>query len=179
MRRLVIVVVSLLALMAGFYLSYQLNTSPPPMPEKPAYKSRVGTHQPDFKLLSNTGDTVTNADFAGKTTLINFWATWCVPCREEMPMLMELHAEYVARGFQVVGIALDEVEQVNRFIDEINISYPILVGEADVMATNANFGNVTGVLPYSVLVDKNGIIRWQYAGEVDRDEISELIDSLL
>jgi len=107
-RRLIIVVVSLLALMAGFYLSYQLNTSPPPMPEQPANKSLVGTLQPDFKLLSNTGDTVTNADFAGKTTLINFWATWCVPCREEMPMLMELHTEYAPRGFQVVGIALDD-----------------------------------------------------------------------
>jgi len=85
----------------------------------------------------------------------------------------------MTRGFQVVGIALDEVEQVNRFIGEINISYPILVGEADVMVTSAAFGNVTGALPYSVLVDQSGIIRWQYAGEVDRDEISELIDSLL
>ena len=92
---------------------------------------------------------------------------------------MELHSEYAARGFQVVGIALDEVQQVNRFIKEINISYPILVGQADVMATSAAFGNVTGVLPYSVLVDKNGIIRWLHAGEVDRDEISRLIDGFL
>ena len=94
-------------------------------------------------------------------------------------MLMELHSEYAARGFQVVGIALDEVQQVNRFIEEINISYPILVGEVDVMATSAAFGNTTGVLPYSVLVDKDGIIRWQYAGDVDRDEISSLLDDLL
>lgn len=179
MRRLVIATVSVLALLAGFYLSVQINTSPSSIPQMPRNQDLVGIQQPDFELLSNTGESVTNAAFIGKTTLINFWATWCVPCREEMPMLMELHTEYAARGFQVVGIALDEVEQVNRFIGEINISYPILVGEADVMATNAAFGNVTGVLPYSVLVDKNGIIRWQYAGEVDRDEISELIDSLL
>jgi peroxiredoxin len=178
-RRLTIVTVSLLALMAGLYLSARLNTSPPSIPEKPGNQNLVGTQQPDFELRSNTGKPVTNAAFAGKTTLINFWATWCVPCRAEMPMLMELHSEYATRGFQVVGIALDDVQQVNRFIEEINISYPILVGEADVMATSAAFGNVTGVLPYSVLVDKNGIIRWQHAGEVDRDEISRLIDGFL
>ena len=179
MRRLTLATVSLLALLAGFYLSSKLNTNSPPIPELPAQKSLVGNQQPDFKLLSNTGQPVTNTDFAGKTTLINFWATWCVPCRKEMPMLMELHSEYAARGFQVVGIALDEVQQVNRFIEEINISYPILVGEVDVMATSAAFGNTTGVLPYSVLVDKDGIIRWQYAGDVDRDEISSLLDDLL
>lgn len=179
MRRLTIVTVSLLALLAGFYLSVQINTSPPQLTQMPGNHDLVGKQQPDFKLFSNTGESVTHAAFSGKTTLINFWATWCVPCRKEMPMLMELHSQYAARGFQVVGIALDELEPVNRFIKEINISYPILVGEADVMATSADFGNVTGVLPYSVLVDKEGIIRWQYAGEVDRVEISELLDSLL
>ncbi len=179
MRRLTLVTVSLLALMAGLYLSARLDVSPQFISEKPGKQNLVGHQQPDFELLSNTGEPVTNAAFAGKTTLINFWATWCVPCRAEMPMLMELHSEYAARGFQVVGIALDEVRQVNRFIKEINISYPILVGEVDVMATSAAYGNVAGVLPYSVLVDKSGIIRWQHAGEVDRDEISRLIDSLL
>jgi thiol-disulfide isomerase/thioredoxin len=178
-RRLTLVTVSLLALLAGFYLSVKLNSGPPSIPEPPANTSLVGSHQPVFELLSNKGEPVTNADFAGKTTLINFWATWCVPCRKEMPMLMELHTEYAPRGFQVVGIALDEVQPVNRFIEEISISYPILVGEADVMATSAAFGNITGVLPYSVLVDKDGIIRWQHAGDVDRDEISSLLDDLL
>jgi len=178
-RRLTLVTVSLLALMAGLYLSARLNVSPKFIPEKPGKQNLIGTQQPDFELLSNTGEPVTNAAFAGKTTLINFWATWCVPCRAEMPMLMELHSEYAARGFQVVGIALDEVQQVNRFIKEINIGYPILVGQTDVMATSAAFGNVTGVLPYSVLVDKGGIIRWQHAGEVHREKISELLEELL
>ena len=94
-------------------------------------------------------------------------------------MLMELHSEFANRGFQVVGIALDDVEQVNKFITEFGISYPILVGEADVMLTSAAYGNVAGVLPYSVLVDKNGIIRWQYAGEIERDELTKLIVELL
>lgn len=179
MRRSVIAIVSLIALLAGLYLSVQLNTSPPPIPQLPGNDNLVGSLQPDFELFNNTGERVTNTEFAGKTILFNFWATWCVPCRKEMPMLMELHSEYAARGFQVVGIALDELEPVNRFIEEIGITYPILVGEADVMATTAAFGNTSGVLPYSVLVDKTGIIRWQYAGEVQRDEISALLDKLL
>ena len=179
MQRLALVLVAVFALTAGLYLSAKLNTSQPPIPNKPVNHDLVGKQQPDFALFDNNGNTVTNEAFAGKTTLINFWATWCVPCREEMPMLMELHTEYAEHGFQVVGIALDDVQQVNKFINEIGISYPILVGEADVMATSAAYGNVTGVLPYSVLVDKNGVIRWQYAGEVDRDEISQLLEPML
>jgi len=171
--------VSLLALLAGFYLSARINTPKPAIPQKPANVKLVGEQQPGFELFSNTGETVSHSKYADSTILFNFWATWCVPCRAEMPMLMELHSEYAKRGFQVVGIALDDVEQVNRFITEIGISYPILVGEADVMATTAAYGNATGVLPYSVLVDKNGIIRWQYAGDVDRQEISLLLEQLL
>lgn len=176
MRQLAFVLVAVFAMTAGLYLSAKFNTNSPPVPKAPSNQDLVGKQQPDFALLNNNGETVTQAAFEGKTTLINFWATWCVPCREEMPMLMELHTEYAERGFQVVGIALDEVTQVNRFINEIGVSYPILVGEVDVMATSAAYGNVTGVLPYSVLVDKNGVIHWQFAGEVDREAVSELLE---
>ena len=92
--------------------------------------------RPDFRLGSNTGEIVTPEDFAGKTLLINFWATWCAPCRQEMPMLMELQREYGEQGFQVLGIALDDVQSVRDFVQQYGINYPILVGAADVMATN-------------------------------------------
>ena len=176
MNRFAYVLVGLLALSAGLFLSVKFNTDKPVVFKPPSNTDLVGQQQPEFELFDNNGEPKTNAIFAGKTTLINFWATWCVPCREEMPMLMELHTEYAERGFQVVGIALDDVTQVNKFIAEIGISYPILVGEMDVMAVSAAYGNVTGVLPYSVLIDKDGVIRWQYAGEVDRDEFSELLE---
>jgi len=178
-QRLMIVTTALLAMLAGLYLSTRLNTPAPQTFTKPANANLLGQQQPGFKLLSNTGETITHSKFANETILINFWATWCVPCRAEMPMLMELHSEFANRGFQVVGIALDDVEQVNKFIIEFGISYPILVGEADVMDTSTAYGNVAGVLPYSVLVDKNGIIRWQYAGEIERDELTKLIVELL
>lgn len=176
MNRVVYVFVGLLALSAGLYLSAKFSTDQSVVQKPPSNYDLVGKQQPDFELFDNNGEPQTHALLAGKTTLINFWATWCVPCREEMPMLMELHTEYAERGFQVVGIALDEALQVNKFINEIGISYPILVGEMDVMVVTAAYGNVTGVLPYSVLIDKDGVIRWQYAGEVDRDEVSGLLE---
>ena len=184
MARPILVLVSLAALLAGFYLSATLIPETPDKNQSlssvsPANSKLVGSQLPTYELLSNTGESVTNTDFAGNTVLINFWATWCLPCREEMPMLMELHEAFSERGFRVLGIALDDTQQVNRFIEEYGISYPILVGEADVMATSAAFGNMTGVLPYSVLVDKLGIIRWQYAGEISHDEISDLLKKLL
>jgi peroxiredoxin len=92
-----------------------------------------------------------------------------------MPMLNELQAQYGTAGLQVIGIALDDVQSVRDFAAKLGISYPILVGATDVMETNRNYGNVTGMLPFSVLVDKEGIIRWQYAGELQPDKVTTLL----
>jgi thiol-disulfide isomerase/thioredoxin len=178
-QRFHLLLLAVVALLAGLYVSSQMMTNTPPVPHIPTDLDLVGSAQPGFSLLSNSGASVSNEAFAGDIVLINFWATWCVPCREEIPMLMDLHTEYSPQGFQVIGIALDDVLAVNQFVEEFSIGYPILVGEADVMATIANYGNLKGVLPYSVLVDQQGIIRWQYAGEVDRLKISSLIKDLL
>lgn len=135
----------------------------------------VGRYRPDFKLGSQNGEFVSADDFTGKTVLLNFWATWCTPCREEMPMLVELQTQYESAGLQVVGIALDDVQKVRDFVRGFGISYPILVGSADVMDTNQKYGNLSGALPYSVLVDTDGIIRWQYSGALQHDELEEIL----
>ena len=179
MRRLGISLIAIAALMAGFYLSAQFYAEPLPASLLSPDGNLVGKQRPDFRLGSNTGEFVTPSDFSDKTLLVNFWATWCIPCRHEMPMLMDLQTEYGAEGLQVVGIALDDVQSVRDFVKTYGISYPILVGEADVMATSAAYGNVEGVLPYSVLVDKDGIIRWQYTGEIQPDDVSRLLSELL
>jgi len=111
--------------------------------------------------------------------LLNFWATWCEPCRREMPMLMEFHDQYAAQGLEVVGIALDDVQKARDFTNELGIGYTILVGGGDVMQTSHAYGNVDGVLPYSVLVDRGGIIRWQYIGEIPRAEFITLLEAYL
>ncbi len=179
MRRLGIGLIALAALLAGLSLSARYFAEPLPASLLSPGGNLIGSQRPDFSLGSSKGGFVTAADFSGKTLLINFWATWCGPCRHEMPMLMDLQKEFGAQGLQVVGIALDDVQNVRSFVQRYGISYPILVGAADAMATSDAYGNVEGVLPYSVLVDKDGVIRWQYTGEIRPEDVSKLLSELL
>jgi len=179
MRWLGITLIALAALLAGFYLSAMYFAEPLPASRLSKGGIMVGSQRPDFRLASTTGEFVTTEDYPGKTLLINFWATWCEPCLREMPMLVDLQMEYGSAGLQVLGIAIDDVQNVRDFVKKYGISYPVLVGGGDVMVTSADYGNVDGVLPYSVLVDSDGIIRWQYVGEIRRDEAVILLNKLL
>jgi len=122
---------------------------------------------------------VSASDFDGSVVLVNFWATWCKPCREEMPMLVELHAEFGDADLQVVGIALDDVQQARDFAAELGVNYPILVGSTDVMAVVRLYGNLSGVLPYSVLIDRAGTIRWAHLGVLEKTDLAGRIRELL
>lgn len=157
----------------------QIEQSAPVSPGTLVDKGLVGTRRPDYELGSSSGERVSAAEFDGKVVLVNFWATWCAPCRKEMPMLVRLHQAYVAQGFEVVGIAMDEVEQAREFAAGLGIDYPILIGTTDVMSIVREYGNVSGVLPYSVLIDREGIIRWAYLGELKEDEVTREITQLL
>ena len=179
MRQLLLVLVAIGALVAGFYLSAQHFAEPAPGASGPSDETLIGRQRPDFRLGSNHGEFVTPADFEGKTLLLNFWATWCAPCRHEMPMLMDLQRNYADMGLQVIGIALDDVKAAREFAQVYGITYPILVGAADVMETSVAYGNWKGVLPFSVLVDSDGVVRWQYAGEIKPPEIVRLLDQHL
>lgn len=179
MRRLLVNLVALMALMTGFYLSARYFSEPVVVSQPVAAGDLLGSVRPDFKLGSNKGKFITPDDFSGQTLLINFWATWCGPCRQEMPMLMDLQRKYRSEGLQIVGIALDDAQKASSFVKTFGITYPILLGMEDVFATSAAYGNEEGVLPYSVLVDKNGIVRWQYAGIIQHEKITSLLSDLL
>jgi len=92
----------------------------------------------------------------GQVTLVNFWATWCGPCREEMPMLDKLARELKPRGVAVLGIALDNKPEVQAFVKLLKISYPIWLGDADTINVMRAAGNASGGLPYTVVLDRNG-----------------------
>lgn len=179
MRWLGISLIALAAALAGFYLSQLYFNEPLPASRLSPGGVVVGSERPDFSLGSSTGKIVTANDFNGQVLLLNFWATWCEPCRREMPLLMQLQELYGPRGLQVVGVALDDVKKARDFAHEYDISYPILVGSGDVMETSLAFGNVDGVLPYSVLVDRQGVIRWQYIGEFPSTDIMPLLEEYL
>jgi peroxiredoxin len=142
-------------------------------------QSVVGDPRPDFTLGSSTGEKISASFFDGTVTLVNFWATWCKPCREEMPMLASLHKIYAPSGFKVVGVAIDDVQQARDFAAELGVTYTILVGSIDVMAMAQSYGNLSGVLPYSVLIDRSGIVRWTHLGELHENELTGRIEALL
>lgn len=190
MQKFLYVMVAAIALAAGYFFSTmqftQKSVDNTPATLGPLLVSStghsvslIGERRPDFKVASQTGEWVTPDDYPDKVLLINFWATWCAPCREEMPMLVELQTQYGNDGLQVLGIALDDVQKVQEFVQAFGITYPNLVGSTDVMAVNRSYGNQSGALPYSVLVDRGGIIRWQFSGALQQDELEEVLQDWL
>ena len=144
-----------------------------------APENLVGSRRPDYTLGNKDGAWVSASDFDGQVVLVNFWATWCKPCREEMPMLVGLDDRFAESEFQVVGIALDDVQQAREFAAELGVDYPILVGSTNVMATVRLYGNLSGVLPFSVLIGRDGNIRWTHLGVLDEAELVPRIQELL
>ena len=140
--------------------------------------ARVGDRRPDFAHAGINGELWRARDFDGRPTLINFWATWCKPCLREMPLLQSL-AETYSEQLDVVGIAIDDPGQVGDFVAELGISYPILIGTSDVRETQRRFGNPDGMLPYSVIIDADGIIRWRHLGELDEAMLDNALRPLL
>jgi len=119
------------------------------------------------------------SDWQGKVVLVNFWATWCAPCREEIPMLVSLRREFSPKGFEIVGIAVDNVTNVGEFVDKYEISYPILVANAEGISLMQKLGNTAGALPYTVVLDRRGAIVNRKLGILRRSEVEHQIKEML
>jgi thiol-disulfide isomerase/thioredoxin len=129
---------------------------------------------PEFSLRDLFGEMQPISKWSGKPLLINFWATWCAPCRREMPLLQTLHKEQSETGLQVIGIAIDRQADVQRYINESGISYPILWGEGDALAVSDSLGVPEIGLPFTVLVAADGQILTLYVGELGRDQLATM-----
>lgn len=116
------------------------------------------TRRPDFQLPDLEGKAHSVSEWDGKVLVVNFWATWCTPCRHEIPFFNKLQARYAKQGVQFVGIALDDINAVKRFLNVIPIDYPVLIGDDDAIPVAKAYGNKEGVLPYTVFIDKQGNI---------------------
>ena len=109
--------------------------------------------------------------YQGKVVVLNFWATWCAPCREEMPTFARIQARWKDRGVQVVGVSAEDAAKVARFARDLSIDYPLWVGDAASELTR-RLGNSTGVLPHSVIFDRSGKVLVEKVGPYTEDELN-------
>jgi thiol-disulfide isomerase/thioredoxin len=121
------------------------------------------------------GKTRTIAEWRGRPLLVNFWATWCAPCREEIPILMVARQKFSSTGLEIVGIAIDNAQKVAEFSLSFKISYPILVADAGGLELMRQLGNSGGGLPYTVFLDRRGDITRRKLGALKQPELDQAL----
>lgn len=133
--------------------------------------AEAAQQRPDLAFRDLDGQLRQLSEWDGKLLLLNFWATWCTPCLKEIPLLVEAQRQYGPRGLQIVGLAMDQLEPVRRFQARLQINYPILLGEADIIAAMDQLGDPLGAFPFSVLIAPDGRILDRASGDLTREEI--------
>ena len=129
----------------------------------------------DFSLVNMKGEAVSIVEFRGEKTLINFWATWCRPCRKEMPMLNGVFLSQDPSDFSVVGIAIDKPEKVTQFVAELGIDFPIMVGQSEAYDVMKALGNEALTLPYTILIDEEGEVVWSKNTELKHSDMDKVL----
>jgi thiol-disulfide isomerase/thioredoxin len=181
MDRKALLLVLGLALLAGFggLLAgrwWQLRLSAP-VPGMPVLG--IGDRADALVLPNLQGQPTPLARWHGQLVLLNFWASWCGPCREEMPALARAQATYAARGFRVIGIAMDEPVAVKAYLAQIPVDYPVLIGLDASPDPSLHFGDTRGALPYSVLIGRDGLILRTKLGAFAPGELRHWIEPAL
>jgi thiol-disulfide isomerase/thioredoxin len=109
----------------------------------------------------------------GRPLVINFWATWCAPCLIEMPQIDRFHREFGPRGWQVLGLAIDQAEPVREFLTKLPVGFTIALGGFEGSEVASRLGNSQGALPFTVMFDGNGQVRWRHLGQTTFEALSE------
>jgi len=166
------VVAIIAAFFAGSYVMKLYQDSTPGAKEAKAMESQ---YRPGFELPDLAGKLRNIDEWNGQVVVVNFWATWCPPCLDEMPHFIDLQKEYGVQGLQFVGIALDEASKVQEFAQKMGVAYPVLLGGADALVVSDNYGNRLGALPYTAVINREGTIVKTYRGEVSRRSVEKVI----
>lgn len=168
-RTFLIIGVALAALILGV-ASRQLLTPLLSTPSSPL---------PEFSFPDLSGRQHSVSEWRGKVLVLNFWATWCPPCREEMPELIALQKQYSEKGLQIVGVAIEDQEPVREFIDFVDMNYPILIAGDAGLPLARQLGNTMGAVPYTLVADRQGRIVYSQAGQVTKEKMQKIIDPLM
>jgi len=184
MKKPTILVAAALSLILAGAVAYYVSipgrrsgTGAGPEGAGPARTTSPGMSAPEFSLMDISGNRVPSSRFLGKPTVINFFATWCPPCREEIPGFVEVHRKYRDRGFELIGISLDTDTRstLPGFIASNRIEYRILFGD---LATTRAYGGVTSI-PTTFFVGKDGVIRYIHVGFIDQESFDREVRKLL
>jgi thiol-disulfide isomerase/thioredoxin len=169
---------ALVALMAGaLFYAARISVEPPAPALETIDQPRVldvVTH-PEFTLPDVSGSDRDFSEWDGKNRILNFWATWCAPCRREIPLLKAFQDEQGDNGFQVIGIAVDFPEAVAKYAEATDFNYPILVGEQEAMAVAESSGVEFVGLPFTMFVASDGELLSAYIGELHQQHLDEIV----
>jgi thiol-disulfide isomerase/thioredoxin len=176
--------------MGGFLLYRSSQNAPAPLTSVPAAakpstesttpaapKKAVPDTLPDITLAGVDGKPTKLASFGGRPLMVNFWATWCAPCRREIPLLNKIREQRKGQNAEIVGVAVDFKEDVLKFVQKVPITYPLLMGEEDGLAAAEAFG-MGMAFPFSVFIDSQNRILTIKIGELHEDEANFAFDRL-
>ena len=165
-RLLIVVIISFLA---GFYLFQKFQT-----PSTPA-SSPNNSALLDARFSDLEGVEQPLSQWQGKVIVLNFWATWCPPCREEMPELSAMQKQYKDQDLVIVGLSTEDIETTKTYLTSAKVSYPILAGDMQAMNFAESLGNNQGILPYTVIIDSKGKIVKTFFGRVNQALLEKTI----
>lgn len=141
----------------------------------PPLAVKIPDRLPLFSLKGLDGKPTSIKAWDGKSLVINFWATWCAPCRREIPLLKDLSGEWSGRGVAVVGVAVDHRDEVANYAMELKIGYPLLIGEQDALDVAGQFGVESPVFPFTVFTDRRGEVVALFVGELHKAQASLIL----
>ena len=156
---------------AHLYLKDQSRT--------PQWTGSGSARLPSFQLPDIDGDMRDSDEWKGRILVVNFWATWCPPCRKEMPLFIEMQERYADRGLQFVAIAIDDPDLVRDFHDVYGINFPTLIGGAEAIELANRLGNRFDSLPFTAIFDRHGNTRYIQAGEMSQETLERQLLPLL